>query len=94
MNTDIIYKYTVPFDREGIWVPEGQIVLVDSQDGATVCVWVLHNIAERAEQQLKIIGTGQMLEVAYDHVGSVVVKPFVWHVFRTGSRVIGGVTRG
>lgn len=82
----VVYKYPLSFDHE-TWVPDGQVVLVGTQDGDNVTVWVHQPREMDLEQRLIIRGTGHPVPGTARHVGSVICGPYVWHVFRHGCRV-------
>ncbi len=84
-----VWKYEVPLDDEWHDMPfsPNRIVHVGAQSAAVV-VW-----AERFDTDddplreptccpLKVFGTGSTIPAGCEHVGSVIVGAFVWHVYR------------
>lgn len=45
-------------------------------------IWIMHD-PNKEQQQLKfqLIGTGTPIPDGLEHVGSVIISPYVWHVF-------------
>ena len=91
MINKVVYKYPLVIGDNGTWVPQGEVVLIDVQ-GGTITAWVLQDRDERNTQKLMVVGTGWEVPQASPgvqaHVGSVVVKPSVWHVFVAGYRLL------
>lgn len=84
-----IWKYELePMNTESVMMPQGSKILhVDNQDGK-VCLWALVDPAapSKAARIITVVGTGHQLWKAEDgkkntYIGTVVVNPFVWHVF-------------
>ena len=96
-----IYKYQLQItDAQVIYMPPNSTVIsVAVQDGFLYC-WAAVDIFPGDETELftvtiRIYGTGQPLEMdapllgRYERfIGTVLMPPFVWHVFQ----VYGGVT--
>lgn len=80
----IIWKYELQLtDRQTVVMPIGsEILSVDNQRGS-LCLWAMAD-PEQPEQNrnIEIIGTGNpMLDGRREFIGTVVMNPFVWHVF-------------
>lgn len=81
-----IYKYPCPIDDDfTLTLPQGSSILqVGGQRGA-VSIWaVVDTNAPATPVQFHIAGTGHPLPdniADYDHVGTCIADPFVWHVF-------------
>lgn len=70
-----ITRIDIPFDAK--------IALV-GLDPATggVAIWVqLEKTAEKETRRFRVYGTGQDIEPDDRHVGSVIDRDFVWHVY-------------
>ncbi len=85
--TRTIWKF--PFeirDRVTINMPrDAQILHVGLQDG-TPTLWALVDPDSSATDRIfYVFGTGhQIAHVALEHVGTLLMPPFVWHIFETG----------
>ena len=87
-----IFKYELRVtDRQILKLPiDRKILHVDNQRGS-LCLWVLLDNDQPliSDCEIEIIGTGNPLP--YDrwevrnHIGSVIIDPFVWHVFEIKS---------
>ncbi len=85
---DRIWKYQLQItDMQTILVPlDFEILSVGNQDG-NLCLWLLVNSKAPATEVLhiEIIGTGNPIynDMGVDRkfIGTVIVGPFVWHVF-------------
>lgn len=83
-----IYKYQLEItDFQDISMPEcSHIIHVAEQDGK-LCLWALvDNEVNSMKRRIQIVGTGNPMP--YDarvvrHIGSVIMSPFVWHVFES-----------
>lgn len=88
---DIIYKYLIPLLAEQVVhtfdLPPGSRVLhVGSQDPENVLIWVQQkaNFTGPTKQRaFRVYGTGHLIDPneVKEYIGSVVVAPFVWHVY-------------
>ena len=84
-----IWKY--PLDMRG-WNrvpigPDAKVVLaaIDPASGAPA-IWVdLDPDTDRGERQFAVIGTGHDIEPGAKHVGSMIDRSFVWHIFERGA---------
>lgn len=91
---DVIYKYPIPLRTSQVIhkfdLPQGAKVLhVGAQDPENVLIWVQHKAehpkheAPREQRTFRVYGTGHLIdpEEVKEYIGSVVVAPFVWHVY-------------
>lgn len=83
----VIWKFELEItDTQQVRMPKGaQILSVANQNGK-VCLWAMVNPNDSLESRcIEIIGTGNKVAfgpgVQRSFIGTVVVNPFVWHVF-------------
>lgn len=83
-----VLKWNVPVDDRPHPIGTGPVVLVACQYGPeSVQVWTEEptpDVVHRHEVQ--VFGTGQPLDGAGAHVGSVVIGSLVWHVYERTAR--------
>jgi hypothetical protein len=72
-----VHKQVIPVDDHKHEV-KGFPIHVGTQDGEVV-VWFEPDVDYSA--CLQIYGTGHNIPLNSDHIGSVTVGPFVWHVY-------------
>ncbi len=85
---DRIWKYQLQIiDMQTILVPpDFEILSVGNQNG-NLCLWLLVDSKAPADEVLhiEIIGTGNHIYddmgVERKFIGTVIARPFVWHVF-------------
>jgi hypothetical protein len=80
---NIIYKYMLPLSAvTTIKLPDSfSVVLVGEQQGA-VYVWIEMDAESKvSDYSFHVFGTGQPIPSNYQHLGSVIINPFVWHVY-------------
>ena len=82
-----IWKYTLEItDHQKVPMPQcAKILSVANQNGHP-CLWAMVDADRPIEQRaIEIIGTGNpVAQVGVDErkfIGTVVIHPFVWHVF-------------
>lgn len=79
-----IWKFPLKItDYQWIEVPlESEILSVQSQHGQ-LCLWAeVDSDSSKSRWTVYVIGTGNPLpEMHGTHVGSVIMNPFVWHVY-------------
>lgn len=89
---NVIYKYLIPLRASEVVhtfdLPQGaKVVHVGAQDQENVLIWVeqqekafAHGVRQRS---FRVYGTGHPIDPVEvkEHVGSVVIDPFVWHVY-------------
>lgn len=79
-----IWKFPLPI---GQWesqqmMPEGATILHVDQQNSMVCLWALVSpVAPREVRTFHIIPTGVPIENVGKYLGSVIIEPYVWHVF-------------
>ena len=61
-------------------VPDGKILLIAAQNDE-LKVWI-QDYNSGFDQYLYVYATGEEVEDDLEHVGSAIVGPYVWHVFR------------
>lgn len=80
----VIHKYTIP--RDGIAsLPKGAVILSTAFQGATLCLWAMHNGGPFVHRRMVILATGE--QHASDNaafVGTVHKDGFVFHIFDRG----------
>jgi len=81
-----IFKYALQIeDEQTVELPLCSTILFTGANNGELCIWVqvLNPNAAKKPHKLFIHGTGReingMLQKKY--LGSVVMEPFVWHVF-------------
>lgn len=87
-----VLKWVVPIDGQPHEVGGGDVVHVGvaRPNFDAVTVWTFELPATPAlPRQVQVYATGQDVDVRHHHLGSVVVDPYVWHLFevRGGSDV-------
>ena len=81
--TKRVYKYKFGNEADTINIKAAGIALVAQQgDDLYPTVWAEH--ASEGEQvfDLMIFGTGKNIPFGFEHIGSAICGPFVWHVYR------------
>lgn len=96
-HTSKIFKYTLSISDEPqtFEIPEaGMLCMVANQDGQ-LCLWVQVDPSRPTEKQTFVVhGTGHEIQDREDYVGSAIVPPFVWHVFRVMPDLVDEFTKG
>lgn len=79
LQTDGIVEFTMPVMCEIVHVgPDPS----NPEDYKTVCLWAIVQESYVQNKTFAIVGTGYPIpERATKYIGSVVIKPFAWHVF-------------
>lgn len=82
-----IYKYRINFGAPSLEIPLGSKCIHVGSQGEHVCMWVEVDDDAQLETErwhLFIIGTGHQLPAGaeHEHLGSVIMDPFVWHLYR------------
>lgn len=82
-----IFKYPLlSVGAQNLMLPKGAKILSVQFQGEALCVWALVDPdAIPAPVMIWIIGTGDSLplpSVEMEHLGTVQVGKFVWHIFR------------
>lgn len=85
-----VWKYTLGIaDAQTLSMPYAAKVLCVAVQGGSLCLWAEVNATAQRRQarNFYIVGTGNPLPsgVSLRHVGSVVMPPFVWHVYEEES---------
>jgi hypothetical protein len=79
----MIKKYTLEFtDTQIITIPDGDLLHLGEQNGK-LCMWVAEEQdAKYVNFTIFLVGTGHDVpEEATEHLGTVIMKNLVWHVF-------------
>ena len=79
-----IWKYALEMtDRQFVSMPEGATLLSVANQRGALCLWALVDPDNPGVmREINIVGTGNpMTEDETHFIGSVVIEPFVWHVF-------------
>lgn len=84
----VIWKKVLPItDVSALDLPMGAKILSVANQRGDVCLWYLCDPHQPVERRIiRIIGTGNRISDAdtLTFIGTVVVEPFVWHVFEAG----------
>lgn len=89
MASRVIYKYPVPItDAFELELPYGaRICLFATQEASLEPqLWIEHSATgdmRMVTRRFRLFGTGHRIDNAdrMAHVGSVIVEPFVWHLY-------------
>lgn len=92
MATRLIWKYELEItDKQELTVPRGAKFLSAGNQDGKLCVWasVDPKVAKHGDNEtvtLSVIGTGNPFipEDAGTYLDTVIMPPFVWHVFVKG----------
>ncbi len=79
----VIWKITLKItDEQIIELPASARILSVANQQGKLCLWALVSPGLLSPWTIAIIGTGNPIE-SYpgDFIGTVVIDPFVWHVF-------------
>ena len=81
-----IWKYPLKITSEqAITMPIDSTILSVADQNGTLCLWACVNTQEVGveERTIEIVGTGHPFEArnSLNHLGTVVMGAFVWHVF-------------
>lgn len=81
-----VYKYPLTGQErpQVVDMPDGAKILSVQEQDHVIMIWALVDPdAQPLARVFKVVGTGHPLGVAenWDHIGTVVAPPFVWHVF-------------
>ncbi len=82
--TMTIWKFELEItDLQRVFMPHGATILSAANQNGKVCLWAMVNPKHPAQERvIEIIGTGNPIQPMQRHfIGTVVVNPFVWHVF-------------
>jgi len=78
----VIHKFKTDRGLSRILVPEGEILLVGSQNNESLpTAWVAYEAGTEVSKELLIVGTGWEVPEGVVHIGSAVCGDFVWHVY-------------
>ena len=81
----VIWKYELEMtDQQSIIVPGGASFLSVANQRGKLCLWALiFDLSQpRVSRQIEIVGTGNPMSSGRRvFIGTVIVEPFVWHVF-------------
>lgn len=85
-NIDLrIYKYPIGITGfQEVAMPKAARILSVANQNGTLCLWALCDSAQKeyVARQIEIIGTGHPISLnSREFIGTVIVEPFVWHVF-------------
>jgi hypothetical protein len=92
LDRPVIYKYPVPF-HIGHAIPlelsRGAKILSVQIQGDTLCLWAMVDPSLPTETEtIRIIPTGEPIDptlaVMIDHLATIQIGPYVWHVFKGG----------
>lgn len=84
----VIWKYQLKItDQQAVEMPYEHNILSVAEQNGVLCMWVEVNPnAYLIDVDIEIIGTGNPIYHTVDYgrkfIGTVVMNPFVWHVFR------------
>lgn len=83
----VIWKYVLEItDRQTLVMPAGAELLSVANQNGRLCLWALADPSkEKVPRCIEIVGTGNPIptnpEEIRKFVGTVIIGPFVWHVF-------------
>ena len=81
---ETIWKYPIKItDHQDVSMPSGAVALTVQMQAGALTLWALVNPDAPTEpRRVRVIGTGHPCNVeAFDYVGSVQDRAFMWHVF-------------
>lgn len=86
-DRQVIHKYVLPFLTAtgsavaDVPVPFGHLLHLDVQR-ADICLWaVVDPDDDLVPARFHLVGTGQEIRPTWCHLGSVLDRGFVWHVY-------------
>ena len=81
----MIYKYELQLGTQVVRMPAGAQVLSAHNQHGSLCIWALVDPkAPMVDRAFLVTGTGHTIEegIRLDlFIGTVIISPFVWHVF-------------
>lgn len=80
----MIHKYVLETkERQFVEMPFGAKILSVGEQNGALCLWVMVDPEKPHEDRgIEIIGTGNTTpDGRRNFIGTVVIEPFVWHVF-------------
>lgn len=86
----IIWKFKLEIvDIQEIFLPDGAELLSVANQGESLCLWAIVDPSkEKRNRCIEIIKTGELIlmdaTIYRKFIGTVVISPFVWHVFESG----------
>jgi hypothetical protein len=84
-----IYKFPLKVvDKQTVMLPHKARVLGAAVQGGVLCIWALLDPKEKAAPRpIFIHGTGHEVDhwQSKRFIGTVLMAPFVWHVFEEGA---------
>lgn len=84
-----VYKYPLEVAEFTTLSLTGPIVHVGVQNvrpgySGDLCLWAESGVHAPVARTFHVVGTGHDAHYADEHIGSVIVDPFVWHIYETG----------
>ena len=79
-----IWKYALNVtDEQRVMMPAGARVIHVDVQGGVLCIWAEVEVGNRPEERIfLVVGTGNPYpDGDVEHLGSVQMPPFVWHVY-------------
>ena len=89
MDHTVIWKFELQVtDAQRVIMPEGAKLLSVGDQRGTLCLWALCDPSAGLEDRhIEIVGTGnpisQEVGIGRRFIGTVLMEPFVWHVFES-----------
>lgn len=84
----VVYRHLIPIDDDEhkiVTSARNRIVLVDSKEDErrAVHVWIEQEPKPDVSmtRTVRVFGTGHEIPDGWEHLGSVVAYPFVWHLY-------------
>lgn len=79
-----IYKFPLVIGEVNkVRVPDGSVVRMVANQRGNVTLWIeVDPHANTVERHYVIFGTGSPIDAGACYVGSCIVDPYVWHVYR------------
>lgn len=84
-----IYKYPLVItDVQVVAMPSGAKVLSAMVQNGVLCLWAeIETESIEVAREVLIVGTGHPIRFDWPYVGSVIMSPFVWHVYLDSKEV-------
>lgn len=78
-----IHKYVLEItDEQSIMTDWNAKFLYVGEQNGSLCLWAeVDPTHETGKRHIRIVGTGHWIEPDLTYIGTVVINPFVWHVY-------------
>ncbi len=77
------YIFEITDKPQTFKIPQGAEVVFTGNKGHTLCIWVETNQDEKVliDRTFIVVGTGHIIPNNTFYIGTVIMEPFVWHVY-------------